>query len=113
MAGARQLATVAGQDRAQEFAERAGPVLRAVESAVRAQGLDEALAARCELPLGLSDCIEPPSISFLLRYTLVSLCHTCTQFTVFAARSLSLRQRLIHGNTCSMDSALIGAESAE
>ena len=38
-------AAAARQHRAQELAERAGPVLCAVEPAVRAQGLDEALAA--------------------------------------------------------------------
>jgi hypothetical protein len=44
MAGARQLPPVARHDRAQELAECAGPVLRTVEPAVRAQCLDEALA---------------------------------------------------------------------
>jgi hypothetical protein len=45
VAGAGELAAAAGQHGPQELTERAGPVLCAVEPAVRAQGLDEALAA--------------------------------------------------------------------
>ena len=44
MTGARELARIAGNDGAEEFAERAGPVLRTVEPAIGAQGFNEAFA---------------------------------------------------------------------
>src|SRR5262245_12853054 len=102
MAGARQLATVTGHDRAQELSERAGPVLRGVEPAVRAQGLDEALAAALRASSG-AVCLHRTALhifSWAIR-SLVGVHRHAVHSVRSPALLITVRQRLIHNATCS------------
>src|SRR4051794_35860537 len=57
---------------------------------------------RCELPLGLSDCIEPPSIIFSCAIRSLVGAHRHAVHSVRGPTLLiTVRQRLIHNVTCS------------